>query len=154
MPTGPKSHARTVRDHALPCCELLAAHKLIVAGDFITADVTTSGAGDAHRHGIRAPRAKWREFAGRILRTCDVEFRPEQLTEAVALEQAAQQLCEGIESAGASERLTSCSLLASSLRDLLQARVARLQMLASQPSQNLTAAAASGAPLLRPNGNL
>ncbi len=52
---------------ALPCCELLGFHGLILAGSFVTAKVTTSGGGAAHTHGIRGSRKMWREFAERIL---------------------------------------------------------------------------------------
>lgn len=56
----------SARDHSLPCCELLAVHKVVLHGDFVTAEVTTSGDGSAHRHGIRAPRHVWSALAARI----------------------------------------------------------------------------------------
>lgn len=52
---------------ALPCCELLAAHRILIAGDYLTVEVTTSGEGQAHRHGIRGTRAQWRMLAQRLM---------------------------------------------------------------------------------------
>ncbi|MDE2106660.1 MAG: hypothetical protein KGL39_56110 [Patescibacteria group bacterium] len=74
MPTSAQAQAASVSrrtisaaDRALPCCELFGFHGLIIAGDFVTAKVTTSGDGGTHTHGIRASRKMWREFAQRIL---------------------------------------------------------------------------------------
>lgn len=53
-------------DRALPCCELFGYGKFILAGDFLTIAVMTSG-GSLHTHGIRASRRVWRDLAARIL---------------------------------------------------------------------------------------
>ena len=57
----------------LPCCELLAAHRILLAGDYLTVEVTTSGEGNAHRHGIRGTRTQWRLLAQRLMLATSAE---------------------------------------------------------------------------------